>query len=34
MLYVGMTVFANYMDINGMNQLKRFNTFVANYRLT
>jgi len=32
-VYVGMTVFVNYLDTNVLNQLKRCNIFVANYRL-
>jgi len=31
--YAGMTVFANYLDTNVLNQLKWCNIFVVNYRL-
>jgi len=32
-VYAGMIVFANYLDTNVLNQLKRCNIFVVNYRL-
>ena len=33
LVYAGMTVFANYLDTNVLNQLNRCNIFVVNYHL-